>query len=96
MNHVKQVKFKVIFQGEKDDLEGCENIYFLNITYFGYLTVYRNVDCSKPDIVNYYKYLIKAFVSNMVKVSPVEIKFYSERRKTFVDIKYLKELQNEI
>lgn len=96
MNHVKQVKFKVIFQGEKDDLEGCEDIHFFNNTYFGYITVYRNVDCSKYDIVNYNKHLIKAFVSNLVKVSPVEIKFYSESRKTFVDIEYLKELQNEI
>lgn len=96
MSHVKQVKFKVIFQGEKADLEGCEDIHFLNNTYFGYLTVYRNVDCSNPDIVSHNKHLIKAFVSNMIKVSPVEIKFYSEPRKMFVDICYLKELYNEI
>jgi hypothetical protein len=96
MNHVKQVKFKVIFQGEKDDLEGCDSIHFLNDTYFGYLTFYKNVDYSRPNIVSHYRNLIKITVSNLVKVSPVEIKFYSESRKTFVDIEYLKELQNEI
>jgi hypothetical protein len=96
MNHVKQVKFKVIFQGEKDELEGCDSIHFLNDTYFGYLTFYKNVDYSRANIVSHYRNLIKITVSNIVKVSPVEIKFYSESRKTFVDIEYLKELQNEI
>lgn len=96
MNHVKQVKFNVIFQGEKDELEGCDSIHFLNNTYFGYLTLYKNVDYSRHNIVEHYRNLIKITVSNIVKVSPIEIKFYSESRKTFVDIKYLKELQNEI
>lgn len=96
MNHVKQVKFRVIFQGEKDDLEGCDIINFLNDTYFGYLNFYRTVDYSRPDIVEHYRNLIKITVSKLVKVSPVEIKFYSDSRKTFVDIEYLKELQNEI